>query len=599
MTATATLLARINGGSPQSGGITASAADVVQLVAQSYAGWGSPAPRWEILAYPLSWPTPSGWTLESSSGIIYYLGTTPPAFTLPSAGNVTAGMFGVWRFALTVNGGGSADLVDKGKTSIEIVSDNGVRDIAYGENKEFDPKFGYSSKMMGNNRLLDQNLATTVAIVPSAPALVTSGTGTPGTSAGVARADHAHQLTEGVLRAVATSLTAPLAVNSQRITNVALPVDQADAVPKLHIDSMTSKLFVRGASLGNQSLSGALTEDGITYQTGDLYLAKNQSTGSQNGVYVVNTAGAWARHTSMSLSAHLTNGGLVGVREGTANAGTGWVLTTAAPITLNTTSLVFAKVWMLNSGTVTNVTGIAPILVSNNTTTPEISISPAQAATMVTAAIRGSMSGEDKGKLDDATPSPTNGTLVLRDGTGGTSFNQVNVEGVRWTTEKDLGRSIPLDWSACKVGGVVSWSINDTSDIVNDVVDPFANLNIECDFPHGCKIKKVKIWNKGAGSGPDPLPATPPSFNLYRKPIATGIPALLATVNATLDGTYRGNWRETELDLSGSPHTVDAAANRYYIVITPEHGADSLAGCMVRAASVDRNFPANYVIGLE
>jgi hypothetical protein len=135
--------------------------------------------------------------------------------------------------------------------------------------------------------------------------------------------------------------------------------------------------------------------------------------------------------------------------------------------------------------------------------------------------------------------------------------------------------------------------------LVNDVVDPFANLNIECYFPNGCKITKVHIWNKGPGGGGNPLPANPPSFYLYRKPLATGIPALLATVNATLDGTYRGTRRKITLDISGAPHTVDAAANRYYIVVTPEFGADALVGGLVQGAEVERNFPANYAIGLE
>lgn len=347
--ATAVLLVRLNGGSPQSGGITASAGDVVQLVAQSYAGWGSPAARWEILTYPPSWPTPSGWTLDASSGIIYYLGVTPPSFTLPSSVDVTAGMFGVWRLALTVNGGGRADLIDQHRTAIEVESDSGVKDIGYGEGHEFDSKFAYASKIQVNNRILDTYVGASFTLGSATPPTILSTTGAAGASTNAARENHSHQLTETVFRAVGALMSASFGVNNQRITSVGTPSVDTDATTKGYEDAREYaspyKIFVRGASLGNQTLSGALTEDGVTYVTGDFYLAKDQSTPSQNGVYLVNTSGSWARQIFMSSSAKLANGAVVGVREGTTNGSTGWILSTPAPIVLDTTALTFTKVW--------------------------------------------------------------------------------------------------------------------------------------------------------------------------------------------------------------------------------------------------------------
>lgn len=166
-------------------------------------------------------------------------------------------------------------------------------------------------------------------------------------------------------------------------------------------------------------------------------------------------------------------------------------------------------------------------------------------------------------------------------------------------TETNFTRSIPLNWSSCKVGGVESWSINDVSDIVNDVVDPFANLSIELDLPHGSKIRSIDIRSKGPGGGGNPLPANAPSFTLYRKNISTGTASVIGTLNDTLDGSYRGNVQTHTIDLTGAPHSVDASTYRYYLVITPEFGTDAIAGYLVRGCVANLTYPQTYDIAMR
>ena len=304
-----------------------------------------------------------------------------------------------------------------------------------------------------------------------------------------------------------------------------------------------------------------------------------------------------------------------------------------AATTLSAGSMSSADKTKLDS--LSPISASAPITITPVLGTNVIGISPA------TSGSAGSMSASDKDMLDQATSSAVNNTLARRDGTASLAVNYLTAEivqsnsnlglsadgfptivldgqgsgcllvpapiralQVQWQDQQNLTRSVPLDWSACEVSSVVSWEITDVSDLRNKVADPFANLSIECYFPHGCHITKLYVRNKGAGSGGDPLPANPPSFTLYRKNISTGASAALATVNGTLDGTYRGNWRSTELDLTAGGsnpdgHTVDSSAYRYYVVITPEFGLNALPGCMVRGVLVDRFFPADYVIGLE
>lgn len=102
------------------------------------------------------------------------------------------------------------------------------------------------------------------------------------------------------------------------------------------------KASVRVATTANITLSGTQTIDGVSVIAGDRVLVKNQTTGSQNGIYVC-ASGAWSRATDADASAEVTAGMFVPVAEGSSNADTFWLLTTNDPITLGSTSLTFTQ----------------------------------------------------------------------------------------------------------------------------------------------------------------------------------------------------------------------------------------------------------------
>jgi hypothetical protein len=137
--------------------------------------------------------------------------------------------------------------------------------------------------------------------------------------------------------------------NGQRLTNMADGSSATDAVTlqqmQAFVRGLDWKESVRAASTGNLNLSSpGASIDGVSMSSGDRFLAKDQSTGSQNGIYVWNGAAAAAtRANDADTSAKVTSGLATTVTEGTANGDKLFVLTTNDPIVLNTTALVFSQ----------------------------------------------------------------------------------------------------------------------------------------------------------------------------------------------------------------------------------------------------------------
>lgn len=119
------------------------------------------------------------------------------------------------------------------------------------------------------------------------------------------------------------------------------PSNALHAASKQYVDSraagMAWKDPVRAATTANITLSGTQTIDTVALIAGDRVLVKDQTTASQNGIYVV-AAGAWSRSTDT-----LASGISVWVNEGTTNLDTAYTLITNGAIVVGTTSLAFSQ----------------------------------------------------------------------------------------------------------------------------------------------------------------------------------------------------------------------------------------------------------------
>ena len=124
--------------------------------------------------------------------------------------------------------------------------------------------------------------------------------------------------------------SASVSLNSQTITNLAEPVNASDAATKSFVESTAQGLDVKdscvAATTANITIATALnngdTIDGVTLADGNRVLVKDQSTASENGIYVVGSSPARAADLAAGSDAA---GMFTFIEQGTVNADNGFV----------------------------------------------------------------------------------------------------------------------------------------------------------------------------------------------------------------------------------------------------------------------------------
>lgn len=161
---------------------------------------------------------------------------------------------------------------------------------------------------------------------------------------------------------VSSGDTTPDYLNSQLIVDTGTDLLKTIATPGGNESLIltyigTPRIACRVATTANiASLSTLLTIDGVTLVANDRVLVKDQSTASQNGIWLA-ASGSWVRAGDFNAAADVPNGVTVAVREGTQHGGTLWMMTTnPVGITVGSTSLAFTRIdpyrtWIDDGGT--------------------------------------------------------------------------------------------------------------------------------------------------------------------------------------------------------------------------------------------------------
>jgi hypothetical protein len=154
-----------------------------------------------------------------------------------------------------------------------------------------------------------------------------------------------------------------VAWNTHKITGLLDPTNPQEVATKNYVDGVAqgldAKASARIATTANITLSGSQTIDGVITLTNDRILVKNQTTPSQNGIYIAQS-GAWTRALDMNTWVEVPSA-YVFVEEGTVNTATGWVCTAQQGGTIDSSAMN----WTQFSGAGTIVAG-AGILKTGN-----------------------------------------------------------------------------------------------------------------------------------------------------------------------------------------------------------------------------------------
>ena len=146
--------------------------------------------------------------------------------------------------------------------------------------------------------------------------------------------------------------TAPdgsVSLNSQKITNLATPTADGDAASKSYVDGVSQGLDVKdsvvAATTANITIATALnngdTLDGVTLSTNDRVLVKDQSSASENGIYIVGSSPARADDLAAGVDAA---GMFTFVEQGSTNADKGFVCTSnKGSAVVGTNNLAFSQ----------------------------------------------------------------------------------------------------------------------------------------------------------------------------------------------------------------------------------------------------------------
>jgi len=120
---------------------------------------------------------------------------------------------------------------------------------------------------------------------------------------------------------------AAVSLNSQKITSLADPTADNDAANKGYVDSVAQGLDIKDsvkvATTANITLSGTQTIDGVAVSADERVLVKDQSTASQNGLYLCK-ASTWVRTDDLAAGSDAA-GAFAFVEQGTVNGDNAFV----------------------------------------------------------------------------------------------------------------------------------------------------------------------------------------------------------------------------------------------------------------------------------
>ena len=217
------------------------------------------------------------------------------------------------------------------------------------------------AKMAANSVDSDQYVDGSIDTAHIADSQITSAKITNGTivnaDVNASAAIDATKIADGSVTSAEFQYINTLSSNAQTQINAKAATTYVDNA----VAGLRTRIIAECASTANINLSNGLEAgdaiDGVTLVAGDRVLVKNQSTATENGLYLAvgSGAGAASRDPEHNTIAELS-GGMVVVNQGTANDNKIFLCTTDTDATLGSTSITYTTITPQNVGTVTSIT---------------------------------------------------------------------------------------------------------------------------------------------------------------------------------------------------------------------------------------------------
>ena len=164
------------------------------------------------------------------------------------------------------------------------------------------------------------------------------------------------------LGTIATQASSNVAVTGGSITGIGSPSSNSDVAIKSYVDDavagLRTRIIAECATTANVNLTNGLeagdTIDGVTLVAGDRVLVKDQSTATENGLYLAVSSGSASRDPEHDTIAELS-GGMVVVNQGTANDNKIFLCTTDSDGSIGSTNITYVVITPSNTGTVESI----------------------------------------------------------------------------------------------------------------------------------------------------------------------------------------------------------------------------------------------------
>ena len=374
----------------------------------------------------------------------------------------------------------------------------------------------------------------------------------------------------GALTLSADPSSALHAATKQYVDAVKTGLDVKDSVRLASTATVSVTYTATGGTSGRGQITAAPnTLDSVNLAANDRILLKDQSTGAQNGIWVVTTLGTgangvWDRATDFDQDAEVTAGAFVFVEEGSTNQDSGWVLTTNNPIVIggsSGTSLAWAQ--FSGAGQITAGAGLTK---SGNT----IDVGTASSARIVVNADNIDLATVSRGAdSTSATPAVSFLTSVTSDSYG--RVTSANYESVRTgsTTQTGILQVTDSTSSTSTTTAASPNSVKTSYDLANAAL-PKSGGTMTGAITLVAATTSIPSINMPAGSAP----TSPTSGDLWNtgttlffrnnatttKTIAFTDSTLTGTWNGTTIGTSYGGTGLTSFTTNGAVYATSTSA---------------------------------------